>query len=182
MIKLQIAIQFQLASVPKKSSKIAHLLKTKQRIICIYMYTMRMSISHLPCYCATLRQASRVLTSIYDHQLRAVGLRVTQFTLLQALQLSPGMRITDLVDVLAMEQSTLTRTLAILQSNGWVQVADRPSGREKCWELTPLGQDVYEQALTPWQQAQALIEERFGRERMAEMHTSMHALADCATV
>jgi DNA-binding MarR family transcriptional regulator len=139
-----------------------------------------MSITHLPCYCATLRQASRVLTSIYDEQLRGVGLRITQFTLLQALHLAPGLRITDLVDVLAMEQSTLTRTLAILQGNGWVQVADRPSGREKCWELTPQGRNVFEQALAPWQHAQTLIEERFGQQRMEQMHTSMHALADSA--
>jgi DNA-binding MarR family transcriptional regulator len=140
-----------------------------------------MAITHLPCYCATLRQASRVLTSIYDEQLREVGLRVTQFTLLQALHLAPGARITDLVDILAMEQSTLTRTLAILQSNGWVKVADRPSGREKCWELTAQGSDVFEQATVPWQRAQAMIEERFGQKRIADMHSSLHRLANRAT-
>jgi DNA-binding MarR family transcriptional regulator len=140
-----------------------------------------MAITHLPCYCATLRQASRVLTSIYDEQLREVGLRVTQFTLLQALHIAPGLRITDLVDVLAMEQSTLTRTLAILQGNGWVQVADRPTGREKCWELTAQGHQIFEQASSPWQRAQALVEQRFGSERMADMHSSLHALADSAT-
>jgi DNA-binding MarR family transcriptional regulator len=79
-----------------------------------------------------------------------------------------------------MEQSTLTRTLAILRGNGWVQVTDRPSGREKCWELTSEGHRVFQQALTPWRQAQELIESRFGQQRMAEMHASMHALADSA--
>jgi DNA-binding MarR family transcriptional regulator len=139
-----------------------------------------MTITHLPCYCATLRQASRVLTSIYDEQLREVGLRVTQFTLLQALHLAPGSRITDLVDVLAMKQSTLTRTLAILQSNDWVQVIDRPSGREKSWELTAQGHHVFEQAIVQWHHAQAMIEQRFGKKRMADMHNSLHALANSA--
>jgi DNA-binding MarR family transcriptional regulator len=140
-----------------------------------------MAISHLPCYCATLRQASRVLTSLYDDQLREVGLRVTQFTLLQALHLAPSSRITDLVEVLAMEQSTLTRTLAILQDNDWVQVAARPSGREKCWELTPLGQQIFEQASPLWERAQALVAKRFGKQRMAEMHAGLHALANSTT-
>lgn len=139
-----------------------------------------MPLTHLPCYCATLRQASRVLTSIYDGQLREVGLRITQFTLLQALHLAPGSRITDLVDILAMEQSTLTRTLSILQSNGWVKVAERPSGREKCWELTTKGHQVFEQASAPWRRAQALIAQRFGKQRIADMHSSLHALADMA--
>jgi DNA-binding MarR family transcriptional regulator len=139
-----------------------------------------MSLLNLPCYCATLRQASRVLTSIYDEQLREVGLRITQFTLLQALHLAPGSRITDLVDVLAMEQSTLTRTLAILQTNGWVQVADRPSGREKCWELTSLGLQIFEQAYPLWQQSQALIEQRFGQQRISDLSGSIHALSQSA--
>jgi DNA-binding MarR family transcriptional regulator len=139
-----------------------------------------MSLTHLPCYCATLRQATRVLTSIYDEQLREVGLRVTQFTLLQALHFAPGSRITDLVDVLAMEQSTLTRTLAILQGNDWVQVADRPSGREKCWELTAQGQRVFDQAVVPWERAQRLVEQRVGKRRMKEMHGDMFDLADRA--
>jgi DNA-binding MarR family transcriptional regulator len=139
-----------------------------------------MPLTHLPCYCATLRQASRVLTSIYDEQLREVGLRITQFTLLQALHLAPGSRITDLVDILAMEQSTLTRTLAILRSNGWVKVADRPSGREKCWELTAEGHRVFEQAAAPWRRAQAMIAQQFGKQRMSDLHTNLHALADRA--
>ncbi len=139
-----------------------------------------MSLTHLPCYCATLRQATRVLTSIYDEQLREVGLRVTQFTLLQALHFAPGSRITDLVDVLAMEQSTLTRTLAILQGNDWVQVTDRPSGREKCWELTTEGQRVFEQAIVPWERAQRFVEQRVGKRRMKEMHSDMFDLADRA--
>ncbi|TAG81718.1 MAG: MarR family transcriptional regulator [Betaproteobacteria bacterium] len=139
-----------------------------------------MSLNHLPCYCATLRQATRVLTSIYDEQLREVGLRVTQFTLLQALHFAPGSRITDLVDVLAMEQSTLTRTLAILQGNDWVQVTDRPSGREKCWELTVHGQRVFEQAIVPWERAQRFVEQRVGKRRMKEMHSDMFDLADRA--
>jgi DNA-binding MarR family transcriptional regulator len=137
-----------------------------------------MALTHLPCYCATLRQASRVLTSIYDNHLRAAGLRVTQFTLLQALHLAPGSRIVDLVDVLAMEQSTLTRTVSILQANEWVQVVDRPSGREKCWELTVQGLLVFEMATPLWQEAQKLIEQRYGQEQMAALHNSLFELTD----
>jgi DNA-binding MarR family transcriptional regulator len=139
-----------------------------------------MTLTHLPCYCATLRQASRVVTSVYDKHLRSAGLRVTQFTLLQALHLSPGSRIVDLVGVLAMEQSTLTRTVGTLQGNGWVQVADRPSGREKCWELTAEGKAVFDAALPLWQAAQKTIEQRYGHDETLAMHTRLFELTDSA--
>ena len=120
------------------------------------------------------------MTSVYDKHLRSAGLRVTQFTLLQALHLSPGSRIADLVGVLAMEQSTLTRTVGILQGYGWVQVADRPSGREKCWDLTSEGKAVFDAALPLWQAAQKAIEHRFGEDQMLTMHTSLFELTDSA--
>jgi DNA-binding MarR family transcriptional regulator len=137
-----------------------------------------MHITKLPCYCATLRQAARALTSLYDELLRDTGLRITQFTLLQALSLAPGARITDLVDVLAMDQTTLTRTLAALQANGWVQVADRPSGREKCWELTDEGAQLFENAQPAWEHAQKLVQKQFGKNRIASVHHEVFDLAE----
>ena len=41
----------------------------------------------LSCMCASLRRASRVLTQHYDEAMRPLGLRATQFTILQALSL-----------------------------------------------------------------------------------------------
>jgi DNA-binding MarR family transcriptional regulator len=140
-----------------------------------------MHITKLPCYCATLRQAARALTSLYDEHLRDTGLRITQFTLLQALSLTPGVRITDLVNVLAMDQTTLTRTLAALQANGWVQVADRPSGREKCWELTREGTALFSRAQPVWEQAQKQVQKQFGKNRAASMHTEVFELAEAVT-
>ena len=76
------------------------------------------SLPSLPCMCATLRRASRALTQLYDEALRPLGLRATQFTVLQALSLTGEVSQRDLGQLLAMDSTTLTRTLEILGGHG----------------------------------------------------------------
>jgi hypothetical protein len=47
-------------------------------------------VPNLPCMCASFRRAARVLTQLYDDALRPLGLRTTQFTILQALSWAAG--------------------------------------------------------------------------------------------
>ena len=74
----------------------------------------------LECYCASLRQATRLISQKYDAALAAADLTVTHFTLLTALQENPRARASDLVDVLAMDQTTLSRTFALMERNGLI--------------------------------------------------------------
>jgi DNA-binding MarR family transcriptional regulator len=53
-----------------------------------------------------------VVTQFYDAVLRPSGLRVTQFTLLQALHHAPEISQKQLAELLAIDSTTLTRTLA----------------------------------------------------------------------
>ncbi len=83
----------------------------------------------LPCYCATLRQATRALTTLYDRHLDAVGVKATQFAILQALDYMGQARNRDLEGAMTMDQTTLTRNLALLAREGLIAVVGRPSGR-----------------------------------------------------
>jgi DNA-binding MarR family transcriptional regulator len=137
-----------------------------------------MHLVKLPCYCGTLRQAARALTAIYDEHLKDAGIRVTQFAVLQALALHPGLRITDMVAALAIDQTTLSRSLALLREGGLVEVAERPTGREKCWELTPTGRGVLAEAAPLWERAQEEVRTRFGKRRTAGIHQDAYELAE----
>src|SRR5258708_28400108 len=64
-----------------------------------------------PCLCLALRQASRVVSRLYDEELRGVGLRTTQYSLLHLLRRSGELRHPDLAEGTVHEQTTLTRTL-----------------------------------------------------------------------
>lgn len=136
-----------------------------------------MPMVRLPCYCATLRQAARALTSMYDEHIRRSGIRTTQFGILQALTFQPGARITDMVEWLAIDQTTLTRNLALLRKRGLVEVSDRPSGREKCWDLTRAGKAKFAEVRALWDEAQAEVERRFGQSRAQSTHKQVYELA-----
>ncbi len=94
------------------------------------------SVIRLPCACANLRRADRVVTQFYEAALRPAGMRITQFTLLQALQLAPGISQKQLGELLEIDSTTLTRTLAPLRSKGWLRSATGTDRRELRLSLT----------------------------------------------
>src|SRR5437868_10301947 len=94
------------------------------------------SLFELPCACQNLRRLSRVLTRIYDQELRKAGLEITQFGLLTALAATGEANQKRLSAGFAMDSTTLTRTLGLLRKQGWVQVKRGQDRRERLFSLT----------------------------------------------
>ena len=120
-------------------------------------------IVRLPCACANLRRADRVVSQFYDAVLRPSGLRITQFTLLQALQLASGISQKQLGALLRIDSTTLTRTLAPLEKKGWLRSAAGADRRELRLSLTAAGRRKYERALPNWRKAQAGLRKALGK-------------------
>ncbi|MGH9745335.1 MAG: MarR family winged helix-turn-helix transcriptional regulator [Candidatus Acidiferrales bacterium] len=120
------------------------------------------SIPELPCLCASFRRASRALTQIYDAAVRPLGLRVTQFTILQALALTGEVPQNRLGGILALDSTTLTRTLAIMGRRGWVAEKRGRDGRERLLSLTKAGRGLLGRASVPWQEVQDRVRARLG--------------------
>lgn len=116
----------------------------------------------LPCHCASLRQAARAITQLYDQALRPVGITSTQFNLLEAISLAPEMRTSDLAAALAMDPTTVTRSLKLLENAGWIYFAEGQDLREKRWVLTRKGRAKLEAARPHWQGAQDKVTRAIG--------------------
>ena len=85
------------------------------------MSGQRSKLPTTPCLCNALRQATRSVTRLYDDELRGVGLRTTQFSLLRRLR--PGeVRQRDLGGLTSLDETTLTRNLRPLIAAGWVAI------------------------------------------------------------
>src|SRR2546428_12698765 len=93
----------------------------------------------LDCACASLRRAARAVTQLYEAVLKDTGLRATQFTLLQALERQGTSPQTALGDLLALDPTTLSRTLRPLARAGWIRAGPGPDRREERSTLTPPG-------------------------------------------
>jgi DNA-binding MarR family transcriptional regulator len=131
---------------------------------CICMYHAHtMKLQSLPCYCATLRQAARATTALYEAALSDSGVRATQFTILQALKTAPDLQTTEVGQLLGIDQTTATRTLALMRKSKLLGDSTGADRRERRWRLTPLGEATYRRLLPKWESAQAMIERRLGR-------------------
>ena len=134
----------------------------------MYMHLYGMSESQiptLPCFCASLRRASRALTQLYDHALRPTGLRPTQFTILQALSLAGEVPQGKLGRILALDSTTLTRTLEIMRRNNWVAMRYGNDRRERWLSLAKSGEVQLQRALPRWEKVQSRLRRRFGNKR-----------------
>jgi DNA-binding MarR family transcriptional regulator len=117
----------------------------------------------LPCACAGLRRAARAVTRLYDAALRPTGLRATQFTLLQALAVAvTPLKQGALGELLALDTTTLSRTLRPLESAKWIRSFPGADGRERYIELTPGGRRVLDRATPAWERVQHRLQNALG--------------------
>jgi DNA-binding MarR family transcriptional regulator len=115
--------------------------------------------------CANLRRATRALTQRYDEALRPLGLTITQFTILQALSFARDITQGKLGEILAMDSTTLTRTLEIMNRRGWIAKHHGEDRRERRLRLTRTGEAERNRALPYWRSTQEKLRARLGKQR-----------------
>ena len=125
-------------------------------------------VPDLPCLCANLRRASRAITQVYEEALRPVGLRGSQFTILQTLSIAGETTQGQMAHLLAMDSTTLTRTLAIMERQGWIARREGQDRREWRIQMSKAGKAKFERALPRWEKAQASVRKTLGERRWDE--------------
>jgi DNA-binding MarR family transcriptional regulator len=105
-----------------------------------------------------------VVTQFYDAVLRPSGLRATQFTLLQALNEAPEISQRQLAELLEIDSTTLTRTLAPLRRKGWLHSEVGADRRALRLSLTAAGKREYKRALPYWRSAQKGLQQALGED------------------
>ena len=89
---------------------------------------------------------TRAVTQLYDDVLRPSGLRVTQFSILETLARLGGANLKQLEDRLAIDQTTLTRSLNRLERDGVIERVPHPDARIKAVRPTAKGRRALTQA------------------------------------
>jgi DNA-binding MarR family transcriptional regulator len=103
-----------------------------------------------------LRQASRVVTKIYDDALRPLGLQMSQLPVLTALAIfgESGANMNALAEAVVMDRTTLTRNIGPLEKSGFLRVARSPhDARTRLVLLTRSGERTLEAAYPLWESA-----------------------------
>src|SRR5687767_4376564 len=112
------------------------------------------------CLFHNLRRAVRAVTQVFDEHFEELGIKATQFTVLSILlhdEADPP-TVTDLAASFVLEQSSLSRNLAVLERLGYVRlVPGEKDKRERVVTLTRAGRTIVGKGYPIWQRAQAAV-------------------------
>jgi DNA-binding MarR family transcriptional regulator len=121
------------------------------------------------CVCVNLRRAARAMTALYDQALADSGLKITQFSLLRAVQRGEPIAIGVLAELLELDRTTLARNLRPLERDRLVELSGGDDQRVTEVSLTAAGNAAIAAALPLWRNAQSQIGARLGSERVEQL-------------
>ncbi len=125
----------------------------------MHMHANKISRNGSRCVCLRLRKASRVVSQFYDRCLQPAGIRGTQYAMLMHIAHFKYIAVTELGEMLAMDQSTATRAVNILCKMGLIsRIPPSRDARKKVLTLTDIGTEKLREAQPMWAQAQSKME------------------------
>lgn len=134
----------------------------------------------LPCACANIRRLSRLVTRLYDAELRASGLEVTQYGVLSAVNRLGQASHGQLARGFGMDSTTVTRTIGVLERRGWVERRAGADRRQRIYQVTPAGRRQLSAARDGWQRAQERVRSIVGDEALAAVMTATAAMGSAS--
>ena len=107
------------------------------------------------CLVLNTRMAARAVTRRADRQLRPFGVTAAQFTILTSLRTRPDRSVTEMAQSIAMDRTTLSRNLDLLERKQLVAAMPADSGNGRLCRLTEQGDALLDAMLPVWRKAQA---------------------------
>lgn len=120
------------------------------------------------CLLSRTRRVARVVTGIYDQELRSHGLNAPQFSLLVVISRLDGATRSEIGRANSQERSTLSRNLQVLLDNGWV-AETTGGGRRKPIVVSPEGYRLLDSAAPAWSAAQVKARKLLGQDGVASI-------------
>jgi len=135
----------------------------------------------LPCMCSSFRRTSRALTQLYEAAMRPLGLRATQFTIFLVLSRTGEVSQGHLGAMVAMDSTTLTRTLGILSRHGWIAGRPGRDRRERLLRLSSAGEAQLRRALPAWEKVQSRLRNQLGEQPWKNLLQLTNQVTDITT-
>lgn len=122
------------------------------------------------CLMGRIRMLNRVLTGIFDRELRPFGIKANQFNLLVVIAKLGPIRRADIGRYIHVDPSTLTRNLKVMTANRWIEeivVDDDERGLPV--RATEGGLSLLESIEPSWRRAQEAARKLLGDDGVAVM-------------
>ncbi len=119
------------------------------------------------CPCPKVKKLDRLLTRRMDAILGAAGLTAVQFFTLRLLERVGPIVINEFANLMAMDRTTLSRNLKIMDQAGWLTVKlDPEDSRHRVAAITPKGTQLHHKAKKLWETEQRFLLKTLGQKRL----------------
>ena len=123
-----------------------------------------------------LHRLGRRVARRYDEDVRLLGLKGTQYSLLAHIVTLGPIQPSVLAARMDLGPSTLTRNLQPLIAQGWVRMEAGKNQRSRLIVATDAGRALRTEAQRAWKRSQLALNEALGPARVAALHALIH---DC---
>jgi DNA-binding MarR family transcriptional regulator len=96
---------------------------------------------------------------------------------LQVMIRSANLTTTELAELIGIDQTTATRTLAHIKKAGLARTISAGDRRERRWVLSAEGERMVRKLMTKWEKAQAAFEARLGSAEAVALKQSAYLAA-----
>ena len=114
------------------------------------------------CLMTRTRRISRVVTNLFDQELRPHRLSSSQFSLLVLIARMNGASRAEIGRANHQERSTSTRNLQLVLDQGWAEEIMPEKGRSRPIMISKAGRELLIQAMPAWRAAQVKAKQLVG--------------------
>ncbi|WP_051379264.1 MarR family winged helix-turn-helix transcriptional regulator [Bradyrhizobium murdochi] len=139
----------------------------------------------MECPALRVRQASRVLTKLFDDELAPFGLLSSQLPILTATAMfgDRGATMSKLARALLMDRTTLTRGIRPLQRARLIRIArSRDDARAKTVVITRAGERAIQSIFPVWERVLGQITTSLGAETLIDIHARLDQVIALSTL
>ena len=129
------------------------------------------------CAALNFRRTARAVTRLYDLALAPSGIRATQMAILTAVAKFQPVPISRIGEILVLDQTTLTRSLRLLQKQGFLEISPRAVKRQRFLTLTDSGVRALALAVPLWRAVQAKFLSQLGKDDWSVLRNELERLA-----
>ena len=130
------------------------------------------------CLCLHTQRAARALARRFDEALRPLDLTNGQFSLLMSLNRPVPPDLGSVAALLAMDRTTLTSGLKVLERRKLVKVAvDKEDKRSRLRIITPAGRALLNKAFPIWKKTHAEVDQQLAELSPDKLRAALRMLA-----
>ncbi len=127
------------------------------------------------CIGARIRMMNRKVSRIYDEAVRPLGIKFSQMNILTVVSLYAPIQPVEVGRVLSLEKSTLSRNVALMEANGWIESLPA-DGNALLLRVTRQGGELLKKAAPAWREAQKEVKTLLGAQTSETILRSMNRI------